>query len=74
MSIQKFHNQIIFLFFLGITASLSQSVTLSSYAHIDDPNVQEWIDKYKNIKIQFDYLPDTPIIDTFTDCSLAFKI
>jgi len=61
------------LFFLGIIASLSQSVTLSSYAHIDNPNVQEWIDKYKNIKIQFDYLPDTPIIDTFTELQFSVQ-
>ena len=73
MSVQKFHNHIIFLFFLGIIASLSQSVTLSSYAHIDNPNVQEWIDKYKNIKIQFDYLPDTPIIDTFTELQFSVQ-
>ena len=72
MSIQKYHNKIIFLFFLGIIASLSQSVTLSSNAHINDPNVQEWVDKYKNIKIQFDYLPDKPIIDTFT--KLQFSV
>ncbi len=73
MSVQKFHNHIIFLFFLGITASISQSVTLSSYAHIDDPNFQEWIDKYKNIKIQFDYLPETPIIDTFTELQFSVQ-
>ena len=73
MKIQNFHNQIIFLFSLGIIASLSQSVTLSSYAHINDPDVQEWIDKNKNIKIQFDYLPDKPIIDTFTELQFSVQ-
>jgi hypothetical protein len=74
LSIQKFHNQIIFLFFLGIIASLSQSnVTLSSYAHINDPDVQEWIDKNKNIKIQFDYEPNIPIIDTFTELQFSVQ-
>lgn len=73
MNIQKFHNQIIFLFFLAIIASLSQSVTLFSYAHINDLNVQEWIDKNKNIKIQFDYLPDKPIIDTFTELQFSVQ-
>jgi hypothetical protein len=74
LNIQKFHNQIIFLFFLGIIASLSQSnVTLSSYAHINDPDVQELIDKNKNIKIQFVYLPDKPIIDTFTELQFSVQ-
>jgi hypothetical protein len=73
LSIQKFHNQIIFLFFLGIIASLSQSVTLSSYAHINDPDVQEWIDKNRNIKIQFDYEPNIPIIDTFTELQFSVQ-
>jgi hypothetical protein len=73
LNIQKFHNQIIFLFFLGIIASLSQCVTVSSYAHINDPDVQEWIDKNKNIKIQFDYLPDKPIIDTFTELQFSVQ-
>ena len=73
MNIQKFHNQIIFLFFLGIVVSLSQSVTLFSYAHINDLDVQEWIDKNKNIKIQFDYLPDKPIIDTFTELQFSVQ-
>ena len=72
MHIKKIHNHIIFLFYLGIVPSLSQSVTLPSYAHINDPDVQELIDKQKNIKIQFDYSPDKPIIDTFT--KLQFSI
>ena len=38
-----------------------------------NPNVQEWIDKYKNIKIQFDYLPDNPIIDTFTELQFSVQ-
>lgn len=61
------------MFFLAIIASLSQSVTLFSYAHINDLNVQEWIDKNKNIKIQFDYLPDKPIIDTFTELQFSVQ-
>ena len=36
MVIKKIHNHIIFLFYLGIVPSLSQSVPLSSYAHIND--------------------------------------
>ena len=73
MHIKKIHNHIIFLFYLGIVPSLSQSVTLSSYAHINDPDVQELIDKQKNIKIQFDYSPDKPIIDTFTQLQFSIQ-
>lgn len=47
MVIKKIHNHIIFLFYLGIVPSLSQSVPLSSYAHINDSDVQELIDKQK---------------------------
>lgn len=73
MHIKKIHNHIIFLFYLGIVPSLSQSVTLSSFAHINDPDVQELIDKQKNIKIQFDYSPDKPIIDTFTQLQFSIQ-
>ena len=73
MHIKKIHNHIIFLFYLGIVPSLSQSVTLPSYAHINDPDVQELIDKQKNIKIQFDYSPDKPIIDTFTQLQFSIQ-
>ena len=73
MHIKKIHNHVIFLFYLGIVPSLSQSVTLPSYAHINDPDVQELIDKQKIIKIQFDYSPDKPIIDTFTQLQFSIQ-
>jgi len=73
LNIQKFHIQIIFLFFLVIVALSSPGVTLSSYAHINDPDVQELIDRQKNIKIQFDYSPDKPIIDTFTQLQFSVQ-
>ena len=73
MVIKKIHNHIIFLFYLGIVPSLSQSVPLSSYAHINDSDVQELIDKQKIIKIQFDYSPDKPIIDTFTQLQFSIQ-
>jgi hypothetical protein len=73
LHIKKIHNHIIFLFYLGIVPSLSQSVTLPSYAHINDPDVQELIDNQKNIKIQFDYSPDKPIIDTFTQLQFSIQ-
>jgi hypothetical protein len=60
------------LFFLISLALLSQSIILCE-AHINEPNIQEWIDKNKNIKIQFGYLPDKPIIDTFTDLQFSVQ-
>ncbi|MGE0243713.1 MAG: hypothetical protein AB7P56_07270 [Nitrososphaeraceae archaeon] len=47
--------------------------SLLSYSHIDKPNVQEWIDENKNLKIQFDYEPDKPIIDTFTELQFSVQ-
>jgi len=73
LNIHKFHIQIIFLFFLGIVVSLSQNVILHSYAHINDPDVQELKDLQKNITIQFDYSPDKPIIDTFTQLQFSVQ-
>jgi hypothetical protein len=60
------------LFFLISLALLSQSIILCE-AHINEPNIQEWIDKNKNIKIQFGYLPEKPIIDTFTDLQFSVQ-
>ena len=45
----------------------------SSYAHIVDSNkTQVWQNPQDNLKIEFGYLPEKPVIDTFT--SLAFSI
>jgi len=44
-----------------------------SYAHIDNPKIQELIYKNKNIKIQFGYLPERPIIDTFTELQFSLQ-
>ena len=65
------------IFFSLLTSSILLLISIitslpSSYSHIDKPNVQEWINENKNIKIQFDYEPDKPIIDTFTE--LLFSV
>ena len=72
MNIQKTYIAIIILSFLISFLLLSSQIIILSYAHIDKPNVQELIYKNKNIKIQFDYDPDKPIIDTFTE--LLFSV
>lgn len=44
-----------------------------SYAHIvDSNNTQVWRNTQDNLKIQFGYKPEKPIIDTFTN--LAFSV
>ena len=52
------------MFFIGFIILLSQNVTLR-VAHIKESAIQELTDKRKNIKIQFAYLSEKPIIDTF---------
>ncbi len=71
MNIQKLNNISIFLW-LAIIVLASQS-TILSYAHINESRIQELIDKNKNIKIQFDYEPDKPIIDTFTELQFSVQ-
>jgi hypothetical protein len=45
----------------------------SNYAHIvDSNNTQVWKNPHNNLKIEFGYLPEKPIIDTFT--RLAFSV
>ena len=45
----------------------------SSYAHItDSEKIQVWTNPKDNVKIQFSYSPEMPIIDTFT--SLNFSV
>ena len=59
------------MFFIGFII-LSQSVTLCD-AHIKESKIQELIDKRKNIKIQFAYSPEKPIIDTFTELKFSVQ-
>ncbi len=74
LDILKRHNTFKFLLFLsgGLVILLSQSVILCD-AHIKESKVQEWIDKNKNIKVQFVYSPEKPIIDTFTDLQFSVQ-
>lgn len=45
----------------------------TSYAHLtDSEKIQVWTNSKENVKIQFSYSPEMPIIDTFT--SLNFSV
>ena len=73
MDIQKLFLAIILLSFITSILLLNQGIISFSYAHIDKPEVQEWIDKNRNLKIQFDYEPNIPIIDTFTELQFSVQ-
>ena len=61
---------IIIIFFANIVSMENDQTT--SYAHIPYGKVQEWKNAKDNIKVQFAYFPDKPIIDTFT--ALNFSV
>ena len=73
MDIQKLFLAIILLSFITSILLLNQGIISFSYVHIDKPEVQEWIDKNRNLKIQFDYEPNIPIIDTFTELQFSVQ-
>ena len=62
---------LVLIFFTGIFVSIENDQTIS-YAHLPDGKVQEWKNVKDNVKVQFAYLPDKPIIDTFT--ALNFSV
>jgi len=57
---------------IGYIILLSQGIILCD-AHIKESKIQEWVDKSKNIKIQFAYSPEKPIIDTFTELKFSVQ-
>ena len=69
----KLHNLFTHLIFLSAFLVLFCISVISSEAHIQESKVQEWIDKNKNIKIQFAYSPEKPIIDTFTELKFSVQ-
>lgn len=57
---------------LVIVATMSCYINFN-YAHIvDSNNTQVWKNSQDNLKIEFGYLPEKPVIDTFT--SLTFSV
>lgn len=61
-----------FFLFAGISIALENDRTINfSYAHLGG-KAQEWTDVNDNVRIQFSYSPEKPIIDTFT--ALNFSV
>ncbi len=44
-----------------------------TYAHISDTRVQELADLKDNVKVQFTYSPEKPVIDTFTTLNFSVQ-
>jgi hypothetical protein len=72
LDLPKLQNILTHLILSGFIILLSQSI-ITGDAHIKESKVQEWIDKSKNIKIQFAYSPEKPIIDTFTELKFSVQ-
>jgi hypothetical protein len=46
---------------------------IAAYAHIYDKRVQEWINQRENVKIQFTYEPEKPLVYTFTELNFSVQ-
>ena len=69
----KLQNVLNYLMLLiGFVILSSQSVILCD-AHIKESKIQEWVDKNKNIKVDFAYSPEKPIIDIFTEIKFSVQ-
>ena len=67
---QKF--ELIMIAILVIVATLFGCIDSSNAHIVGSNNTQVWKNTKDNLKIEFGYLPEKPIIDTFT--SLAFSV
>jgi hypothetical protein len=67
----------LFLFFLLIASMCASMIIDNAYAHISQDNntsaVQEWKDQRNNVKIQFSYSPDKPLVYASTDLKFSIQ-
>ena len=63
---------LVLIFFTSIFESIENDQTIS-YAHFPYGKVQEWKNVKDNVKVQFAYFPDKPIIDTFTALNFSMQ-
>ena len=61
---------IIIVILLSITAFITSYPTSSAHI-IDSTRIQDWKNVKDNIEIQFNYKPDKPIIDAFTELQFS---
>jgi hypothetical protein len=67
---QKF--ELVMIAILVVVATLSGCIDSSNAHIVDSNNTQVWKNTKDNLKIEFGYLPEKPVIDTFT--SLVFSV
>ena len=66
----------VFTVFSGIGMSLPNPSEYNAFAHMPISNtsrIQEWTDPYSGISILFNYEPEKPIIDTFTELNFSIQ-
>jgi hypothetical protein len=66
----------VFMVFSGIDGSLPSPSEYNAFAHMPVGNtsrIQEWTDQYSGISILFNYEPEKPIIDTFTELNFSIQ-
>jgi len=56
-----------------LIAADNSHIMITSYAHLFGGKVQEWTNVKDNIKIEFTYSPEKPIIDTFTTLNFSIQ-
>ena len=72
-----FNTKKLYLFFLLTASTYVSQITDNAYAHIPQDNktapIQEWRDQRNNVKIQFSYSPDNPLVYTLTDLKFSIQ-
>ncbi|MGA9744336.1 MAG: hypothetical protein WBQ16_06950 [Nitrososphaeraceae archaeon] len=56
-----------------LIAANNSHIMIPSYVHLFGGKVQEWTNVKDNIKIEFTYFPEKPIIDTFTTLNFSIQ-
>ncbi len=59
----------LFIFLPNITSIFSNP----AYAHLTDSRTQQWIDPEQNVKIQFVYEPEKPLLETPTELKFSVQ-
>jgi hypothetical protein len=69
---------LLLIVFIIITTSIplqnnNTIITTNAYAHIFGSRIQQWINPYNNVKIQFVYEPENPLIYSLTDLKFSVQ-
>jgi len=70
---------LLLIVFIIMTTSISLQnnntiiITTTAYANISGSRIQQWINPYNNVKIQFVYEPENPLIYSLTDLKFSVQ-